>query len=389
MTSIPPTTQVLRTALTAAVHEASPALGAIAHDAALVQPLAQADLPSVLRDLAAPGGIAARAVEALGDAPLRPTGALRDALDAGRIIATRDAGASQRALATGTLQEATKHAVGEGMNGMLYRYALSTDPATDVQAVLKTHGQGGAVEHFGAQLARSLGLDDLVPATTLDAAAARIEFRPGGGPGNAARDAAYLDTALTIRHLASPGSGLTPVEAATAGRIERQLLGSLDYLLANPDRNPSNLVVDQARPGATGAVTAIDFGLSGRGVFGVHGGTTLRPALGSYQGPSGATHVDLDPEVVAHIRRNLTPARIDELHANLVAGPGGRGTLVSPESFRVGMQERLAQLLTGRYEFHPYVPGGFGGVARTEPIAREGARGLAAARMAAMDGFGF
>ncbi|MBC7462410.1 MAG: hypothetical protein H7287_13710 [Thermoleophilia bacterium] len=376
MTSISPTAQTLRAAVTAFVHDA----GTVA---------THTDLPVVLRDLAAPGGVAARAVEALGSAPLQPTGALRDALDAGQIVATRDVAASQHALLNGTILESTKHAVGEGMNGMLYRYGIAAEPVTDLQAVLKSHGQGGAIDHFGPQVGRALGLDDLLPGTTLDAAGARIEFRPGGGPGHVARDANYLDTALTIRHLAAPGNHLNPLEAATAGRIERQLLGSLDYLLANPDRNPSNLIVDQLLPDASGAVTAIDFGLSGRGVLGVHGGTTLRPALDSYQAAAGATHVDLDPEVVSLIRRRLTPARIDALHAELVAGPGGRGTLVSSDAFRLGMHERLAQLLTGRYEFHPYVPGGFAGSVRTAPVEREATHGFAAARQAARDGYGF
>jgi hypothetical protein len=320
-------------------------------------------------------GTAARALTRAGagmhEPNAVPTAASRvaDALAAGRLLRTRDDAAVarlERVLREGTVDEASRRPIGEGVNGLLHQVAIGdpADPAAAATwAVEKPAGAQAAQEEFGWRLARAMGIDHLFPAVARRAdGAARIEVRPGTGLSQAGvTDVPALDRELTRSYLADARLGLTPDEAAHAARIDRQLLQAFDYLLANNDRRTSNGLVD-----AVAGVTFIDAGHAGRGTMAQNGGTVLEPALYLFQaGPKGG-RVDLDPEVVAYLRGRLTPDALRTMHADVFHAPGIAGpearTIgerfighVSSDAYVDGMVARLDHIgATGGYTHRPY-----------------------------------
>ncbi|MCW2972311.1 MAG: hypothetical protein JWN72_584 [Thermoleophilia bacterium] len=340
--------------------------------------------------------VAAQALRELGDGPLQLTGPVRDALDAGRLLRTGDPArldALEELLRTGA--PTNLRSMGSGppgqpfSSGELFRAEAVAADGTSVSAVVKSADAGAPQETFGWKFGRALGIDHLVPAVgRRPDGSAWIEFRPGV----TLREAgvvtnAQLDEALAISYL---GDGsLTPAEAAQAARVDRQLLQATDYLTANIDRHANNGLVDV---GGSGRVSFIDFGLVGRGAR-AEGGSVISPALRRFQSDAGDGVVNLDPAVVRYIERRLTPARVEELHAEVYGASGFARTTPDTQGerqflaarnprFREGITTRLAALLEhGGYVASPYLGDALTPVASpTRAMEVRGFRNVMAAR---------
>lgn len=312
----------------------------------------------------------AAALALLGDEPLRPTGALRAALDARRLLRTGSddvLDGLERMLRTGRIDDSERRAVGEGMNGVLYRVRVH-DPAapgaSPTWVVEKPAGAQAAQEELGWRLARALGIDHLVPAAVRrEDGTARIMLRPGEALSLAGiHDVRHLEQALAAGHLRDAALGVDVLGSAQSARIERQLLQVFDYLLANNDRRAANGLYDAA----TGTLSFIDSGHAGRGTLQHNGGSVLEPALQAFQAGRGGGRVDLDPVVVDYLRRRLRPEDVRAIHRTVfddpeIAGPAGR-TIgerfighVRSDGYREGMVQRLEHVLeSGGYSHAPY-----------------------------------
>ncbi len=314
---------------------------------------------------------AAAALELLGSRPIQPTGAVADALGAGRLLRTGTDEALdglERMLRHGRIDSSERRLVGSGMNGDLYRVRVH-DPdvpaAPPTWVVEKDAGAQAAQEEFGWRLARAMGIDHLVAAAIRrEDGVARIVFRPGRGVTlTGVTDVPRLEQALAKSYLDDATLGLDATQAAQAARIDRHLLQVFDYLIANNDRSGSNALYDSL----TRLFTFFDSGHAGRGELAVNGGTTLEPVLQLFQAGTGGGHVDIDPTVVDYLRRRLTPERINRLHEQVFAAPGIAGPKtrsigerfighVSSDRYRAGIVARLEHLTTtGGYDHRPYV----------------------------------
>ncbi|MBC7462411.1 MAG: hypothetical protein H7287_13715 [Thermoleophilia bacterium] len=269
--------------------------------------------------------IAAEAVRQLGDGPMQLSGAIREALDAGRLLRTGDPAqldALEHTLRTGVPINLRSMGSGTALHpfssGELFRADAVGPSGSSTSAVVKGANSGAAQEEFGWKFGRELGIDHLVPAVGRRAdGAAWIEFRPGVTLDTAGiTTTRQLDEALTVSYLAD--GTLSPIEAAQAARIDRQLLQSTDYLTANIDRHANNGLIDLD---GTGRVSFIDFGLVGRGAR-AEGGSVLSPALRRFQGDSTNGVVQLDPAVVRYIGRRLTPDGIQRIHSEVYQAVG-------------------------------------------------------------------
>lgn len=312
---------------------------------------------------------AAEALELLGTDPLRPTGAVRDALAAGRLVRT---GApevldhTEHVLRSGPIDVSARTPVGGGINGMLFRVGIADDTvagAPKLQAVEKSASAQAAQEELGWKLARTLGIDHIVPPVARRAdGVARIEFRSGDSLSKAGIQTTQdLDEALTASYLDDAALALSPTEAAQAARIDRQLLQTFDYLLANNDRHLGNALYDAAR----GQLSFIDSGHAGRGAV-RNIGTALEPSLRGFQAGTHGGRVQLDPAVVEYLRARVTPDDLRAVHASVfeqsgIAGPqfGSIGAKFIDEvrspMFREDMVRRLQQVLdTGGYTHRAY-----------------------------------
>jgi hypothetical protein len=299
-------------------------------------------------------------------------GAVRDALAGGRLLRTGDAATldtTERVLGEGTIDRASAVRVGGGMNGDRFRMRIhppaAMPGAASMWAVEKPAEAQAAQEEFAYLLARELGIDHLVPAVARRAdGSAWIDFKPGHALSMAGvTDVGSLDRALTRSYLTDELLELTPVEAAQAARIDRQLLQAFDYLIANNDRHMGNGLVD-ARAG--GRLHFIDQGHAGRGSVQT-GASALEPELRSFQAGSRGGRVDLDPAVVGQLRARLTHQRIRELHAQVfdnpdVATPSASSsvglrfyTTAAGSSFREGIVQRLDRVMAdGGYTHRGY-----------------------------------
>lgn len=350
---------------------------------------------------------AAGAIAELGTGPLQPTGRVAAALERGQLLRTGDPAMLnevEQTLRAGTVHTATKTRVGSGMNGTLYRYDVERADAASVAArhevaVEKPAAAQAAQEEFAWQLARELGIDHLVAAVARrsDTGSAFIRFADGSRLSDAGiADVTSLEQALTASYLADASLGLTRSEAAQAGRIDRQLLQTYDYLLANNDRHAANGAIADA---AAGRITMFDQSSLGQGAVG-RGATALRPSLRMYQAGENGGEIALDDAVVGYLRRRLRPERITELHRSVlrespVPGPppGSEaertlGYASSPE-FERGMRDRLDQVLThGRYSYVADLESGLRVADGGNPM--DNAQGFAQVRAAAagLDGFG-
>ena len=368
----------------------------VAHDAAAVAE----GVVQVAPKLARLRVVAERAVTELGAAPGAPTGAVRDALDAGRLIRSGDPArldALERVLREGSIDRSTAHVVGGGVNGTRSRYAIDAGAGSSALAVEKPVNAQAAQEQFAWKLGRELGIDHLLAAVGWRPNGdALIEFRPGISLAKAGVASVHdLDVAVATSYLADTRLHLTPTESAQAARIDRQLLQFVDYLVANNDRHLNNGLVDIAD---SGKVTFLDYGMMARGAV-AHGGSELRPTMRSFQGSGPAPHVELDPDVIAYIRARLTPARIDALHREVFEAQGiarpspgtiGEKLYVGAKSpdFRTGMQHRLAQVLDhGGYD-HAVSQGDEILDPAEQVDNRAVARGVGAVRNAFMDAAG-
>jgi hypothetical protein len=336
---------------------------------------------------------------------VRPTGPVADALDGVRLLFTRgddELDRLEQLLRTGPIDESERLPVGGGMNGEQYRVRVHDPLAPDAPprwVVEKSAGAQAAQEEFGWRLARAMGIDYLVPAAIRRAdGAARIEFAAGRSLNQSGiYDAEGLERALAARYFDDAERlGLSEDEARQAARIDRQLLQVFDYLLANNDRHGGNGLYDAA----TGALAFIDSGHAGRGALTTNGGTTLEPALRSYQAGSQGGRVDLDPAVVEYLRRRLTPERIRELHAEVfdatgIAGPergsyGEKfiGHVRSPD-YREGIVARLDNVLeTGGYTHRKYDGDAAGHLPPLADHRLDGVRGFKNVRVALHGGGG-
>lgn len=258
----------------------------------------------------------AAAVAQLGTSPLKPTGAVADALTAGRLLRTsgdETLDAMEQVLRTGAIDRTNAVPVGAGINGELHRVQItSADGARSVWAVEKPAAGQAAQEEFAWKLARAMGIDHYVPAVARRAdGMARIQFREGTNLSvNRITDAATLEHALADSYLRDTTLKLTSQEAAQAARIDRQLLQTFDYLLANNDRHLGNALYDAK----TGALSLIDHGHSGRGALSMNRGTQLEPSLRALQVAPGGGVNQLDPAVVQYLRQRLDDSTIRSLH---------------------------------------------------------------------------
>lgn len=301
--------------------------------------------------------IATRAITDLGDGPLRPTGAVRDALDGGRLIGSRSAAtldSVERLLATGTPDASSNRAIGTGMNDVRHAITLRGDDGASIDAVTKTLAEQGAQEHFGWAAARAFGIDHRVaPVGRAADGSARIAYVPGSSlVAGGVHNARTMEIALAQSHLAADAP-LSPAEAAQAARVESQLMRAFDYVLANSDRHGGNGIVD-ARSG----VTLIDQGHIGRGS--AHAADRLVPGMRSdFLGATDNT-VELDDVTVDFLRRRLDGDGLRAIHAATLRGDnrpypvtgefGHFNTYVESNGFIDGAVARLEHLVeTGRF----------------------------------------
>jgi hypothetical protein len=295
---------------------------------------------------------AARAAALLGDGPLRPTGAVADALAAGRLLRTTPddvLDAREALLRTGHELPGTSEVVGAGINGQRSKatYADPDDAARTITAVFKPASAQAAQEELGWRAARQLGADHLVPTVGRDATGgARIEFRPGESLVRAQVNGTdTLEGALFRSYADDAGLGLSELEAAQAARIDRQVLQLLDYVMANNDRHRNNGLFDAAK----GVLSFIDFGHSGRGVR-TAAGSELAPSLRLFQGSKPEFHVDLDDAVVDYVRRRTSGDALRAEYSRVVSAPSsaspGGSSIVG--ELREGMATRLEHALERR-----------------------------------------
>lgn len=302
--------------------------------------------------------IATQAVDAAGAGPLRPTGAVRDALAAGKLVGSRsdtELDSIERLLATGTPDPSTRRPIGNGMNDVRYATVLRGPDGTSIDAVSKPESAQGTQEAFSWQLARSMGIDHrVVPAARDSDGTAHIAFVPGVSLFEGkVRDARSMEIALTQSHLASDAP-LPAAEAAQAARIESQLMQVFDYVLANSDRHGGNGIVD-ARSG----VTLIDQGHVGRGQAGRP--DVLVPGMRSTYLGSTREPVRIDPEVIDFLARRLDETTLRGIHqdsfrgARPVSTQGEHGrfnSFAASSTFIDGAVARLRHVIdAGEFQF--------------------------------------
>jgi hypothetical protein len=167
-----------------------------------------------------------------------------------------------------------------------------------VRAVLKPVHRGGAQELFAYEVARAMKVDHLVQAVgrRSDGTAA-MEFRPGSAwRSMGVKDADSLERAfrhgLELRH-----PELSAGEIARRARVDRQLVQTLDVVLANGDRHGHNGLFDAKR----GVVSLIDHGLIDRRpvspVDGLPSVRTYGGGVGAKHGANGVTSITVGDEV--------------------------------------------------------------------------------------------
>jgi hypothetical protein len=302
------------------------------------------------------------------------------AVDATTLLAARPTAATaeiERLMSRSTINQASQQAIGAPSthHGQLYSYALESAASATVyvdRVVVKSSAQQAVQERFGFQIAKLLGIDHLFPVTILDSAGnARIQALPGTPQLSdlTGEGAKLFERLRTEWHQANQPT-LSTDEARAAARMERQLLGVFDYILANADRHKGNVLIDEQ--GSTGAF--IDSGLVGVGERGA--GNYLLPALhGLFQGAAATksssprARVNLDLTTTEYLRRRLDPEALRQLWISAsreakdvaAASPAplseldqaALGGFTNPELGH-GMQARLTHLLShGWYEVSP------------------------------------
>ncbi|MCW2959860.1 MAG: hypothetical protein JWM90_247 [Thermoleophilia bacterium] len=189
-----------------------------------------------------------------------------------------------------------KASVSGGVNGALDTVNIvNRHTGAHTKAVLKPISGGGAQELFGYEVARAMKIEHLVPAVgrRSDGTAA-MEFRSGKlFSQTGIHDSRSLEDAFQKSHAIRDPEAAEAVIARRA-HVDRQLVQTFDYLIANGDRHGNNALFDSKR----GIVSLIDNGLMDR-----------------YDPKSGAPQVRMDFQggVTAEIGADfVTTMKLDE-----------------------------------------------------------------------------
>lgn len=251
----------------------------------------------------------------------------------------------ERHLSSATINAASREPIGDPSfhHGQLFSYELESGHSTASAAsrvVVKTAAQQAVQERFGFQVAKLLGIDHLFPVIVLDKwGNARIQALGGTHmekdvTGEGARAFEAARTAWHIRN----NEVITPDQARAAARMERQLLGVFDYIMANADRHRGNVLLDHA----SGEGAFIDSGLLGSGERGIE--HILSPNLyGTFQGVSATqssspwARVNLDPPTLEYLKRRVQPEQLITLWNQAAAD--AREVAVSSSSASRGLDE--------------------------------------------------
>ncbi|MCW2959862.1 MAG: hypothetical protein JWM90_249 [Thermoleophilia bacterium] len=233
--------------------------------------------------------------------------------------------------------------VSGGVNGTLDTVTLVNRHTGDrTKAVLKPITKGGAQELFGFEVARAMKIEHLVPAVgRRNDGTAAMEFRPGKLFSRAGiQDSSSLEDAFRQAHAVREPDATASVVARRA-HVDRQLVQTFDYLIANGDRHSQNALFDATR----GIVSLIDNGLLDRmdpedGVPEVN--MDFQGSASAERGAYGVTTMKLDEEVVSILQHT------DRTHLKRAFGQMLRDQAGAPSvgSFaRASKPEFLEQML--------------------------------------------
>ncbi|MCW2959861.1 MAG: hypothetical protein JWM90_248 [Thermoleophilia bacterium] len=198
----------------------------------------------------------------------------------------------------------TSDSVSGGVNGKLDTVTLvNRHTGARTKAVLKPISGGGAQELFGYEVARAMKVEHLVPAVGRRAdGTAAMEFRPGRLFDQAGiRSSRSLEDAFQEAH-SIRDAGAADAVIARRAHVDRQLVQTFDYLIANGDRHGHNALYDAKR----GIVSLIDNGLLDRydpkdGVPKVR--MDFQGGAEAVRAADGVTTMQLDDEVVSILQR--------------------------------------------------------------------------------------
>ena len=263
----------------------------------------------------------------------------------------------QHVLERGTIHPEPVRWVGGYGNGNgampIVRVAHPEAPMLELHAVHRPILAQAAQEAFFARLAKHASVEHLVaPVGLRSDGSALVLLAPGHPLWDEGVDGADDIERVISQWYRSRFPKLSQDDVRLAGRLDREAVQSLDYLVAQADNNAGGALAD-AR---AGHFTIFDRGMLGRGET----RDPLKPGMKSHFLGATPGHVELHPATAERMRSMLTDARLADAHAALHrdAGdlPKGHATALaqdrSPE-FLARMRMRRDQLATGGYEYEP------------------------------------
>ncbi len=212
---------------------------------------------------------------------------------------------------TGVIDDSRQLVLGDhGTNGVLKRVIVRNTAGTEAyEAIIKPPNAQVAQEEFAYRFGKRLGIDVPV-AVRRPEHGILIEFMKGQQADQASVASAQAIEGLLHKRVIDATRGMQNIDTATSARVERELRQVLDYLTANYDRQPANVLVNTD----TGRVAWIDNGAVGLGT----GLRSKNPRLkDAFQVPKGSpARVDLHPLTVQIIKERITPEFIRSIHSD-------------------------------------------------------------------------
>ncbi|MCW2923381.1 MAG: hypothetical protein JWM98_785 [Thermoleophilia bacterium] len=293
-------------------------------------------------------------------APREELALVEDAASARRFHAVSDV---QRAalhdlLEHGTIDPAPVGWVGGYGNGNgampIVRVTHPSSPHLEVRAVHRPPTAQAAQEEFFARLAEHAGADaHYAPAVRRGDGSALVPLVPGAPLWEQdVHSVADIEDVMSNWYR-QRFENLPEDEIRLAGRVDRQVAQSLDFVAAQPDRNAGGALAERAE----GEFHFIDNGLAGRGET----SDPLRPALKSHFLDATTGHATLEPAAREQLAAGLTDEALADAHAVLrrPAGDlpeGHAGALrddASPRFLTAMLARRDHLVEAGAYDYHP------------------------------------